>query len=391
MRKFALISSLVVLIGVVMAFIGVPVFADSLPHIAGLDDAGKAAPLLLGNVSLFKSRTMMAALDERKGATTFLLRTFFRGEEVFGTKAVDIEIIKGKRRLAPFVAPVVAGKLMEKDGRVMKTFEPPYVKPLKALDPSDLNAPSTGETIYAGGKNHGQRLAEKTGKLLAEADDEIMAREEWMAAQELDTGAVIIQGDGVDTSIDFQMNGTHKITLTGTDLWSDTVNSDPGADIRAWCELNAKDSGVVSGIAVAGTDAMAAFINHPKVTAKLDNKNIEQGKIDPTLLPEGVTFVGTYRDIGVNVDLYTYQSWYTDDDGNTQPYVPADKFWLGSSAAKNKKLYGMIQDLKAGNFAVKRFPKSWEKEDPSVRYILVQSAPLPALLQPDAFVSAKVV
>ena len=343
------------------------------------------------SVSLFQTRTMLAALDQRQGPTTFLLRTFFLGEEVFGTKAVDIEIIKGKQRLAPFVAPVVAGKLMEKEGRSIKTFEPPYVKPLKTLSPADLVPPSAGETIYSGNKNHNQRLIEKTGKLLAEADDDITRREEWMASQALFTGAVVVQGDGVDTSVDFQMSDTHKITLTGTDLWTDTTNSDPGQDVRDWAELNAKDSGVVSGIAVGGTDAMGAFINHPKITAKLDNKNIEQGKIDPKLLPEGVTFLGTYRDIGVNIDLYTYQAWYVDDDGNTQAYVPTNKFLLGSTAAKNKRLYGMIQDLKAGNFAVRRFPKSWEKDDPSLRYILVQSAPLPALLQPDAFVSATVV
>ena len=391
MKKIWIFSSLVMLIAVALAFIGLPVFADSLPHIAGLDEAGKSAPLMLGTVSLFQTRTMMDALDQRQGPTTFLLRTFFAGEKIFGTTAVDIEIIKGKQRLAPFVAPVMAGKLMENEGRTISSFEPPYVKPLKTLKPSDLIPPAAGETIYSGNKTHNQRLIEKTGSLLAEADDDITRREEWMASQALFTGAVIVQGDGVDTSIDFQMSGTHKITLTGTDLWNDTTNSDPGADIRSWAELNAKDSGVVSGIAVGGTDAMAAFINHPKVTDKLDNKNIEQGKIDPKLLPDGVTFVGTYRDIGVNVDLFTYQSWYVDDDGNTQPFVPANKFLLGSTAAKNKRLYGMIQDLKAGNFAVRRFPKSWEKDDPSVRYILVQSAPLPALLQPDAFVVATVV
>ena len=395
MKKYWIISSLVVLVAIALAFVGLPVFADSLQHIgqhgASLDDVGKTAPILLGNVSLFKPRTMMAALDQRQGPTTFILRTFFKGEQVFGTKSVDIEIIKGKRRLAPFVAPVVAGKLMEKQGRTLKTFEPPYVKPLKVLTPEDLNETNAGETIYQGGKNHAQRLGQKTGELLAEADDEITDREEWMAAQAIDTGAVIVKGDGVDTSIDFQMLGTHKVTLTGTDLWTDTVNSNPRADVRAWAQLNAKDSGVISTIALGGTDAMAAFIDHPKVVDRLDIRNIEQGKIDPKLLPEGVTFVGTFRDIGVNIDLYTYDQSYTDDDGNTQPFVPVDKFWLGSPAAKNKRLYGMIQDLDAGNFAVKRFPKSWTEKNPSVRYILVQSAPLPALLQPDAFVSAKVV
>ncbi|MCF6179865.1 MAG: major capsid protein [Geopsychrobacter sp.] len=391
MKRFALFSTLVLLLGIALAFIGLPVFAHSLPQVTGLDNSSGTAPLLFGTVSLFKPRTMMAAIDQRQGPTTFLLRTFFPGEEIFGTKAVDIEIIKGKRRLAPFVSPVRKGKLIEKEGRSMSTFEPPYVKPLKTLSPSDLAAPNAGETIYAGGKNHAQRLAEKTGKLLAEADDDITAREEWMAAQALDSGIIVVKGDGVDTAVDFGMSGSHKVTLTGTDLWTDQANSDPGADLRTWAELNAKDSGVVSTIALMGTDSGAAFSNHPKVTAKLDNKNIEQGKIDPKLLPEGVTFLGTYRDIGVNIDIYTYQSWFTDDDGITKSYMPVDKVWLGSDKAKNKKLYAAIQDLDAGNFAVRRFPKSWTTPDPSMRFILVQSAPLPGLLQPDAFVSAKVV
>ncbi len=390
MKRFALFSSLVLLIGIALAFVGVPAFADSLPAIDGLDDAGKAAPLLLGNVSLFQSRTLMEPLNEKQPATTFLLRTFFKGEKIFETKAIDFEKISGTRRLAPFVSPMRKGKLMEKEGRSMTSFEPPYIKGLGTLQPSDLNAPAAGETIYAGGKKHGQRLAEKTGEIIAEQEDTIVAREEWMAAQALDSGVVVVKGDGVDTAVDFGMPASHKVTLVGTDLWTDIVNSDPGADLKAWCKQNGKDSGVISNTVVMGDDVWTAWSNHPKVEGKLDNRRIEQGQIKIELLPEGVTFCGTYRDSGCIVDLYTYDSWFTDDDGTVKPYVPVDKVWVGSDRAKNKKLYGMIQDLKA-NYAVKRFVKSWEKEDPSCRFILVQSAALVGLLQPKAFTSAKVV
>ena len=69
--------------------------------------------------------------------------------------------------------------------------------------------------------------------------------------------------------------------------------------------------------------------------------------------------------------------------------IPLNKVWIGSTNAKNTRLYGAIKDLKA-LAAMPRFAKSWEEEDPSARYLMMQSAPLVALNQPDAFVSAVV-
>nr|WP_256579916.1 major capsid protein [Pseudomonas sp. B6(2017)] len=38
-----------------------------------------------------------------------------------------------------------------------------------------------------------------------------------------------------------------------------------------------------------------------------------------------------------------------------------------------------------------RFPKSWVTEEPSQRWLKLQCAPLAGLLEPDAFIYAKVV
>jgi hypothetical protein len=53
------------------------------------------------------------------------------------------------------------------------------------------------------------------------------------------------------------------------------------------------------------------------------------------------------------------------------------------------KLYGCIKDLSA-MYPVARFPKSWEEEDPSARFLLMQSAPLLVPTQIDSFLSAQV-
>ncbi|MNP72164.1 Phage major capsid protein E [compost metagenome] len=57
-------------------------------------------------------------------------------------------------------------------------------------------------------------------------------------------------------------------------------------------------------------------------------------------------------------------------------------------------LYAAIQDLEAiesGLVEAARFPKSWVTQEPSQRWLKVQAAPLPGLLEPNAFLYAKVV
>jgi hypothetical protein len=69
--------------------------------------------------------------------------------------------------------------------------------------------------------------------------------------------------------------------------------------------------------------------------------------------------------------------------------VPSGNFFLGSTSARMDRLYGLIQDLKA-LAPVDRFVKSWEEEHPSVRYLLMQSAPLLVPVQVDSFMNIAV-
>jgi hypothetical protein len=349
------------------------------------------------SIDIFDTRTMLEAIEQMKRPTNFLRDTFFPAAAPVETETVDVDIIKGKRRIAPFCSPLSEGKLVEGLGFTSSAIKPGYIKPFMITTAADLLKRQPGQTLYAGGQTIEQRAQIKLGADLAELMDMIDRREEWMAAKALDLGAITmtIKGESADktVSVDFAMEATHKITLTLTDLWNDT-ESDPIANLQTWASLIRKDSGVNPTDVIMGSDASAAFINNQDVQKKMNMLKVDMGRINPRQLPNGVSFVGTLNAPGLTVDIWTYEEWYLDEDTAVEtPMVPVKKVWMGSSAAKNKSLYAVIQDMEAieeGSAAVKRFPKSWVPKNPSARHLMVQSAPLVALLQPDAFVSATV-
>jgi hypothetical protein len=100
---------------------------------------------------------------------------------------------------------------------------------------------------------------------------------------------------------------------------------------------------------------------------------------------------GKHNDLEeVGVDLYSYEEWVVNPlTDELEPLIPENAVILGSTQALATFNYGAIKDLSCMN-PYERFPKSWEEDDPSVRYLLLQSAPLPILNEVDAWVSARV-
>lgn len=341
-------------------------------------------------IDIFDTRTMLDALRQMKPPKSFLLDTFFTGVETSMTKYVDIDIQKGKRKLAPFVAPIMEGKVMDRLGWTTNSYQPPYVKPKMISTAQDFLQRDIGEHIYMNGDGPSQRAAKLMGRDLAYLDECITRTEEWMAAQLLDTGAMTIAGDGISMSIDFGMDATHKITLTGNDLWSDTTNATPMEDLRTWKRLIQQDSGLTPDTVIMSAEAVDAFLNHPQVQKQLDVRMFDLGLINPSTFPTGATYYGRIRDIAC--DLWLYDEWYYDEGTSAEkPMVTAKKVWMGAKAARAVRHYGAIQDLDFGGTAsVPRFPKSWREKDPSVQFVMLQAAPLMSLHQPDAFISAKV-
>ena len=341
-------------------------------------------------MDLFEPRTMLEAVEQMKRARRFLGTTFFGASPVnFVTKHVDIDIMKGQRKMAPFVRPNRPGQVVDRTGSVMRSYTPPYIKPkLETSAGLLLNHRQPGEHIYSG-RTPLQRAGEQLARDMEDLDDQINRREEWMAAQALTSGQVHVVGDGVDDIIDYQMSATHLVTEAT--LWS-AAGSDPIADLRKYKRRIAKDSGRTANAVVMSAEAADAFLDNESVIQKLNTRRIDLGMTRPEELPGGVTYLGYLNDPGL--DLYSYEEWYLDPAGDEKPMIPAGGLVMGPTTSRCGMLYGAIQDMEAiegGMFDVARYPKSWIEKDPSVRWLMMQAAPLPGFHEPDAFVYAKVV
>ncbi len=339
------------------------------------------------SIDIFNTRTMLRALEERRAPKLFLTNTFFPTTETSDTEVVDIDVIRNKRRLAPFVHPLAEGKLVERQGYSTKSFKPPYLKPKMATTAADLLKRAIGEAVYST-QTPAQRAASQLTKDLAEMQDMIWRRIEWMAASALFNDSIVVSGEGVSATIDFGRDSAHEITLASGSKWTQ-AGGDVITNLRTWKGLVAQATGLVPNIAVAGASVVSAILadtdvqailgrfNNLTVTAAMDTKNLE----------DGVTYIGRIE----GLDIYSYDEWYLDTNGVEQPLVPIDKILIASTRARRAVHFGAIMDLDAGGVAsVPYFPKSWRTPDPSAQWVMLQSAPLVVPTQVDASLVADV-
>ncbi|CAO1663503.1 Major capsid protein [Halomonas sp. NYA30] len=341
-------------------------------------------------MDLFATRTMLAAVEQMLRSRRFLGTLYFGATPVTATTAtVDIDIIKGNRKMAPFVRPNRPGKVVDRSGSVMRSYKPAYVKPkLETSAGLLLNQRQPGESLYSG-RSPLERAGDQLARDMEDLDDQINRREEWMIAQALTTGQVQVVGDGVNDIVDYQMDAEHLVTESVQ--WTEPT-SDPIADLRKYKRRSAKKSGRTANACVMSSEAADAFLDNESVMKKLNTRRIDLGMIRPEELPDGVTYLGYLNDPGM--DLYAYEEWYLPDEGEEQPMIPAGGLIVGPTTSRCSMLYGAIQDMSAlegGLFDVARYPKSWLEDDPGVRWLMMQAAPLPGFHEPDAFVYAKVV
>ena len=163
-------------------------------------------------MDLFDLRTMLAAVERMPRPRRFLTTTFFGAEPIVApTEHIDIDIIKGNRRMAPFVMPNRPGSVVKRSGSVMRSYKPAYVKPKMPTRAGHLLSRQAGENVYST-RTPLDRAGDQLGRDMQDLDDRISRREEWMIARALTTGQVHVIGDGVNDIIDYQMDAENLVT-----------------------------------------------------------------------------------------------------------------------------------------------------------------------------------
>jgi hypothetical protein len=338
--------------------------------------------------AIYDKRVLLGVVRQMEKPRTFLRDTFFTQVRTSPTEKIEIDIVRGNRKVAPFVHPVIGGKVMKNQGFETKDYKPPLVAPEKVIRASDLQSRNAGENPYELYSPE-EREAQKTAEYLQEMEDMNTRREELMCAQAIFEGVIHIVGDDLNEVIDFGFENHIELTKK----WSD-ASSDKLADLEAAYYHGQKTGFVNPGICIMDNKVANLFISDEKMLKILDNKSIELAKIAPKNLPNGATYIG--RIAKLDMDIYVYNAWYTDDWTDPQnpvekPLVPVGVFALLPINADYTMAYGAVEviDESSGKIYLAegtRIPDVYVERKPARKVINLSTRPLPIPNKLDSWV-----
>lgn len=337
-------------------------------------------------MDIYSTGALIRVVESLDVPVPFLLDRYFPLRQQSTDQKIYFDVRDSKRRLAPFVSPLVEGKVIEARGFRTQSFEPPYLKPKTPIDPNQQFRRRAGEAI-GGSLSPAQRRDLAVAEAIAEHLEMIQERENVMAAEVLRTGKVTVTGDGYGTVVlDFGRDPALTVTLSGTDRWSDP-SADPVSDIETWAALIQEKSGAVVTDVVLEPTAWQAMRQNARVEKLLETRRGSASTAETgPLAAEKARFVGT---IG-SFDLWVYQDRYVDEAGATQLVLPVGTVIMAGPELEGTLAYAAIRDPRAGFAAVPRFPKMWVQEDPAMEWVMTQSAPLTVPYRPNASLCATV-
>lgn len=336
-------------------------------------------------MDIFSTGVLARVVAELPQPAPFIFNSFFTALQTETSEEIHFDVASGKRRLAPFVSPIVAGKVVASQGYSTKTFKPAYVKDKRVFDSSRPFKRAIGERI-GGELNPAQRLQALLAADLSDQINMLTNRQEVMATEALLTGKVVVKGEMYpEVEVDFGRHADLTKTLTLGARWGE-ADVEPLDDLESWSLLVTLHSGAAANTVVMDVNAWQLFSASEKVKKLLDRFR-GNDKLNPTVTGAGGRYMGN---IG-NFDIWVYVGWYEHPDtGLDTPFLPDHTVIITSPELEGTRAYGAIKDEKAGFQAVPYFPKSWVEEDPAVRYLLLQSAPLPVPYRVNAAMSATV-
>ena len=331
-------------------------------------------------VDLYDLATLMDVFRVQKVPTPpFYLNAFTRQMNFTTPEIMFDEVTGDDRGLAPFVMPHVQGRPQKLSGYGTKRFRPAYVKIKDVVDASMHLQRQPGEIPITGSLTIEQRRDAVIAELLRMQRQKFQNRNEWLAAKTLVDGEVEISGEDYPAvTINFGRDSDLTVALTGTARWSQTATADPLGDIKDVRVLANGLSGARIRKLVFGQTAWDYF------AACVDLKefmNRNYGGNDGSKIKlmsdgyDGQEFMGVIQgdDGGGRIEAWVDTSKYIDDSGAEQFFLDQNTV-CGYADIRGVRCFGAIMDAEAGYQSLEYFLKNWRNQDPSVEYLLGQSA-----------------
>lgn len=329
----------------------------------------------------FDSRRLTRMVEQMPLPTAALLRLAFQKVELFDSKFVEVSIYDGDRIIAPHVSRSAKGQVIEKKSVSKAVVEPPYMKPKKIIEMDDIRQAIRGGNPYT--QTPGQSLTELVARETMELDNAITRSEERMALQSVlkrKVEAIDEEGNPVGTEIFFPVEPGFDMAVN----LSTYVGGFIEAIVEGRRRIAKKTKGLAAKIVLHGSVSAVKFRNSPSVRLASNRDYSDRGRYVELLEAMGLIFLGRFD----SVEHYEYADWYINPaTGNEEPVIPDDKYILLADNSAATRYYAAIESF-SQLVPARRFIKSAppkDGDDPEVWTIQEHSAPLPAPVQPYAF------
>lgn len=342
----------------------------------------------------FDTAKLVQVVPNLKRPSKFLLDTFFPNIVEADTEEIAIDVEIGIRRMAPFVSPLVRGRLVEARPIQTDRFKPAYIKDKRAPDLRRPIRRTIGERI-GGDLTAAEREMINLNYEMEDQIDMIDRRLEWMAASVLQSGTVVIVGEGFPAvTVDFGRDPRLTIMLSGSSRWGATLDAQ-GRDtiidgqLTSWQALILQLSGGSATDIVFTNKAWGLFKNASTVFGTIQQPVLQnQGNAITvgTQVQRGGVFMGTwgmYR-------LWLYNEFFVDENNVEQAMLPDGYILMSGPDMMGTRAFGMIIDPKFNYQPMAYAPKTWIEEDPAQRYLMMQSPPLVIPSRVNAALAVKV-
>jgi hypothetical protein len=340
------------------------------------------------SVNLYDTYALNALVSTMKRVPTRFVTRYFGDVLNHTTEEIYIDRMTDKPRLTPFVHPMEQGKIVEGRGFTTDVVKPAYLKDKRIHYPHKALKRRAGEQI-GGSLTPNQRLQLVLVDDLSEQLRMFARRMEWMAAEALLDGKATIVGKGFNSLVDFNRDLSLTAALAGTTAgnitckWDQVDANGKGTapiveQFELWMQTLMDLDGQVEEIYM-DPKAYKLLKKNTQFKELLDNNFRGSDNVDlnrtPVAFEDGIERqVGTIDGI---IPVYVYQATARDPETDAvKKIMPDNTVLLVGKKVQGVRHFGAIQDLKAGLQAMETFTKSWENEDPSVRLLLMQSAPL---------------
>ncbi len=288
------------------------------------------------------------------------------------------------RKLAPLVIPMAQGRAMYDQASNLARFKPAYIKAKDPISPERAIKRRPGEDLLSPNvMTPYTRFLQILGDILRVHREGVENRMEWLFAEAAMYGKVTLAGPDYPTTIvDFQRDPSHTITLAGANLWSN-VDAPIVDMLNTWVEKirRAQFGGPVTRITI-GKNVVAPFLANKQVQATRNLLIRGTDGVPPASIRRGNPYSEMMFKFG-NYEIWTTSDWYTKTDGTIGEYMNPNGVLLTGPNVNFVECYGAILDTDANLQALPVFIKQWKNEDPSVTYVMTQSAPLAVPVNPN--------